>query len=250
MSQKKVSVIMPYYKKKKYFFQSFMSAVRQTYKNIEIIIIYDDVNKIDLDFLKKKTKNFKKIKIINNRKNLGAGHSRNRGIRISNGFYIAFLDCDDIWHKSKLEKQISFMNKHSVDFSYTSFYVINNFRKIKKIRKVTNEISYERLCRGCDIGLSTVVVKKNIKKKLIFSNLKTQEDFCLWLDLLKKGVKFRSFDIPLSYWRELPNSLSSDSVQKVKDCFRLFYYYQNMNFLRSIYQVIIVSLNKMLKNVK
>ena len=54
MYKKKVSVIMPFYKKRKYFYRSFMSAVQQTYRNIEIIIIYDDKDKTDLIFLKKK----------------------------------------------------------------------------------------------------------------------------------------------------------------------------------------------------
>ena len=54
MQKKKVSIIMPFYKKRKYFYQSFMSAVRQTYKNIEIIIIYDDKDKSELNFIKKK----------------------------------------------------------------------------------------------------------------------------------------------------------------------------------------------------
>ena len=239
---------MPFYKKRKYFYQSFMSAVRQTYKNIEIIIIYDDKDKSELNFIKKKIKNFKGITIINNRKNIGAGLSRNKGVKLSKGFYIAFLDCDDLWHKSKLDKQISFMNKHSVDVSYTSFYVLDKFKKHKKLRKVIKFVSYKKLCHGCDIGLSTVIVKKSIKNKLIFPSLRTQEDFCLWLNLLKKGVKFGSLDIPLSYWRKLPNSLSSNNIQKLKDCFRLFYYYQNMNFFRSIYQVILVSMNKIRKN--
>ena len=141
------------------------------------------------------------------------------------------------------------MNKHSVDVSYTSFYVLDKFKKHKKLRNVIKFVSYKKLCNGCDIGLSTVIVKKSIKNKLIFPSLRTQEDFCLWLNLLKKGVKFGSLDIPLSYWRKLPNSLSSNNIQKLKDCFKLFYYYQNMNFFRSIYQVILVSMNKIRKNV-
>ena len=241
---------MPFYKKRKYFYRSFMSAVQQTYRNIEIIIIYDDKDKTDLIFLKKKIKKFKKYKIVNNPKNLGVSISRNKGIKISKGDYIAFLDCDDIWHKKKLDKQISFMEKYSLDISCTSFYILNEIKKIKSIRKVINEITYDNLIFGCDIGLSTVVAKKNIKKNLIFPNLKTQEDFCLWLNLLKNDVKFGSLDIPLTYWRKLPNSLSSNIIQKLKDCFKLFYYYQNMNFFRSFYQVLVVSFNKIRKNIK
>ena len=77
-----VSIITPYYKKKKYIESAINSVLQQTYKNFELIIIYDDENKEDLNFLKKIIKKDKRIKIYINKKNLGAGRSRNKGILI------------------------------------------------------------------------------------------------------------------------------------------------------------------------
>ena len=85
-----VSVIIPYYKKKKYIGQAVNSVINQKYRNFELIIIYDDENKEDLGFLKKITKKDKRIKLYINRKNLGAGRSRNKGIKLSKGKLIAF----------------------------------------------------------------------------------------------------------------------------------------------------------------
>ena len=76
-----ISVIIPYYKKKEYIISSINSVLNQTYKNLEIIIIYDDLNKEDLNLLKKIKKKDKRIKIYINKKNLGAGRSRNKGIK-------------------------------------------------------------------------------------------------------------------------------------------------------------------------
>ncbi len=56
MRMKKVSVIIPYYKNLKYIDQSIISVMKQNYKNIEILIIYDDSNKDELKILKKKYK--------------------------------------------------------------------------------------------------------------------------------------------------------------------------------------------------
>ena len=113
----KVSVIIPYYKNLKYIDQSIISVMKQNYKNIEILIIYDDSNKDELKILKKNIKK-NKISIIENKNNLGAALSRNKGIKKSKGYYIAFLRLDDYWKKNKLKKQISFMEKNNLDLSY------------------------------------------------------------------------------------------------------------------------------------
>ena len=100
----KVSIIMPYYRKKKFFSKSIKSILNQSYKNFEIIIIYDDLNLDELNYLKIFEKKYKNIRILINSFNLGAGASRNRGIKIASGKYIAFCDCDDLWKKKKIGK--------------------------------------------------------------------------------------------------------------------------------------------------
>ena len=108
----KITIIIPYYQKKKFFKQTINSINSQTYSNFEVIIIFDDDNKDDLHFIKDLIKNDKKIKLIINSKNLGAGKSRNIGIKFSTGSYISFLDSDDYWHKNKLKYQYKFMKKN------------------------------------------------------------------------------------------------------------------------------------------
>ena len=78
-----ISVIMPYRQKKEYVHKAIKSVMGQTYKKFELIIIFDDEKKDDLNFIRSITKNKKKIKIIINKKNIGAGASRNKGIKIS-----------------------------------------------------------------------------------------------------------------------------------------------------------------------
>ena len=74
--------------------------MRQSYKKFEIIIIYDNPeNKENLKSLKKFIFKKSKIKLLINKKNIGAGYSRNKGIKNSNGNYIAFIDSDDFWKK-------------------------------------------------------------------------------------------------------------------------------------------------------
>ena len=112
-----VSVIMPYYNKKDYFLESINSALNQTYINLEILIIYDDQNRSDLEYIKNCIKNDLRVKIIFNDKNKGVAYSRNKAISIAQGEYIAFLDCDDYWETNKIEVQLNFMLTHGYDFS-------------------------------------------------------------------------------------------------------------------------------------
>ena len=106
-----VTVIMPYYKKRRFVLSSFKSFANQEFKDKNLIIIYDDKDKKDLIYLKKITKNYKNVRILVNEQNLGAGESRNRALKISRSDYIAFLDSDDLWRSGKLKEQINFMQK-------------------------------------------------------------------------------------------------------------------------------------------
>ena len=107
-----VSIIIPYYKKKKFIKKTINSILRQSYKSFEIILINDQPGKYSKNFLLELKKLDKRIKLINNSRNIGAGESRNKGIRKAKGKYIAFIDSDDLWVKNKLKIQINIMKKY------------------------------------------------------------------------------------------------------------------------------------------
>ena len=111
-----VSIIIPYYKKRKYIAGTLKSVLKQTYRNLEIIIIYDDQERKDLKFIKQLINSDKRISLITNKKSIGAGLSRNKGLKISRGEYIAFCDADDLWNKDKLKIQLRIMKKKKYTF--------------------------------------------------------------------------------------------------------------------------------------
>ena len=238
-----ISIIIPYYKKKKFFKKTITSVINQSYKNFEVILIYDDVNKLDLKFINFSLKKIKNKKIITNKKNLGVGMSRNTGIKNSKGKFIAFLDSDDIWHKDKLKKQINFMKKNKTDFSFSDYLIINKNEKVLKKIKAPKKITFNNLSYACDIGLSSVMIKSKLLKINKFSKLKTKEDYLLWLKLSKKNVKMLGINKTLMSWRKTENSLSSSTIQKVKDAFIVYNKYMEFNPLKSIYLVFILSFN-------
>jgi teichuronic acid biosynthesis glycosyltransferase TuaG len=242
-----VSIITPYYKKKKYIELTINSVLQQTYKNFELIIIYDDQNKEDLNLLKNLTKKDKRIKLYINRKNLGAGKSRNKGIQLSKGKFIAFLDADDCWHRNKLKKQIFFMKKSLVDISHTSYHIINSDNKIIGNR-IAKNMNHKLLLSSCDIGLSTVMLnKKLLTKKINFAIIKTKEDYVLWLKITLNNNTIYALKKNLTKWRKLKNSLSSSIFQKTKDGYYVYRHHLKYNFIKSIYSLLILSINSLNK---
>ena len=239
-----ISVIVPFYKKKKFIEKTINSILNQTYNKLEILIIYDDTKKEDLKFLTKLFGENEKIKIIINNKNLGAGLSRNIGIDQSRGEYIAFLDADDVWHKNKVQTQISFMKKNNFKISHTSYKIIDQNDQLKSIRNARNFYNFKDLLKSCDIGLSTVILHKSLITETIrFPNLKTKEDFVLWLKILHSGINIGAINEYLTYWRKTKNSLSSSILQKLLDGYKVYRKHLKYSQFKSIYLLICLSLN-------
>jgi len=245
-----VSIIMPYYQKRKYVKLAINSVIYQTYKNLELIIVYDDENKEDLYFLEKIIKKDKRIKILVNKKNLGAGRSRNKGIKQSKGALIAFLDSDDLWLRNKIDKQVFFMKKNEIDISHTSYYIIDSNNKIIGDRKA-NDMNYKLLLSSCDIGLSTVMLKKKlITNKIKFADIKTKEDYVLWLQITHNNKKILGLKDNLTKWRKLDDSLSSLKLQKIYDGYLVYKRYMKFDLIKSLICLLILSFNYFLKNIK
>jgi teichuronic acid biosynthesis glycosyltransferase TuaG len=244
-----ISVIIPYYKKNKFIDKAIKSVLNQSYKKFEIILIYDDDDKYDLKLIKKISKKNKKIRLIVNKKNIGAGYSRNIGIKNSKGKFIAFLDADDYWHHNKLEKQLDFMKKKSIKISHTSYKIINNDNSVINLRNAKFLLDHNSLLKDCEIGLSTVMIdKKFFKNKIKFPKLKTKEDFVLWLELSKISNIY-GLNTYLSYWRNTENSLSKNLSQKILDGFRVYNNYMGFSFFKSVYYLCILSFRYLKKNI-
>lgn len=116
LDKKLISVIIPIYNKEKYLRKCLDSVTKQTYKNLEIILINDASKDNSLKICKEYAMNDKRIKLLTNKRNKGVSYSRNKGLEIATGDYISFIDADDKIEKSMYELLISDIVRSDVDF--------------------------------------------------------------------------------------------------------------------------------------
>lgn len=118
MTEKKVSVIIPFYNGVEWLGEAVQSILDQTYKNTEIIVVNDGSPEDITPFLEKYGDKI----VYRYQENQGSAAARNLGLSLATGEYIAYEDADDIWLPSKLEKQIAFMEEKGHVWSHTGFY--------------------------------------------------------------------------------------------------------------------------------
>ena len=118
---KKVTIVIPTYKRPNQICRAVDSALNQTYSNIEIIVVDDNGEGSPFEIeTEKKLQNYvldNKITYLKNKKNSGGSFSRNQGLFHSKGEYITFLDDDDEISEKKIEEQVKCLEEKGDDYS-------------------------------------------------------------------------------------------------------------------------------------
>lgn len=210
-----VSIIIPTYNSSKFIEGAIESAINQTYKNIEIIVIDDGSTDNTLELLKK----YKNIHVIT-QTNKGVAAARNAGIEIASGDYIAILDSDDRWMKNRLEIMIPLIEKSKCDLIISNYYYVDENRNKISLSPVLSEKysipSFEeqyKMLLWKAINFTTMIVRAD-KIKLAGGydeSLRGEaEDYDLWLRLLRDGSTYTYVDEPLVEYMLRSGSLSKN----------------------------------------
>lgn len=241
----KVSIITPVYNGEKFIFKTFESLLNQIYTNWEWIIVDD--NSIDNSWLIINELRLidVRIKIFKNEINMGAGFSRNIAIEKASGSFIAFLDCDDIWHPKKLKLQINLMKQNNIAFSHTSYgYIDENDNKIKGTFHVSKKlVNYFHLLKRTEISCLTAVYNCEMIGKFYMSNHRRKQDYALWLKILKSGYYSYPIDVELAYYRQRKASATSNKWLLIHKHILFLMETQNMNFFTALYYTLFWSIN-------
>jgi len=214
-----VSVILSTYNREKYIKRAIESALNQTYKNIELIIINDGSTDRTAEIISEFSKKDPRITILTNETNLGLAKSLNKGISQSRGKYIARLDDDDFWSEPrKLEKQVRFFEKNP-NYILVGGGVIRIDESGKEIVRHLLPESDEDIRKSILIDNTfahpTVVFKKSTWEKIggYDENLYFSEDWDLWLRFGKLG-KFYNFQEYFTCYLQGKQNISNLNIRR------------------------------------
>ncbi|QGG47202.1 glycosyl transferase family 2 protein [Heliorestis convoluta] len=164
--------------------------------------------------------------------NRGPAVARNTSITQARGRYIAFVDSDDLWLPHKLEKQLAFMKNHNISFSFTEYSIIKeDGSETSSIVKIPKKIDYIGLLKNTIIGCSTVMIDLEKAGIVQMPNLRARQDTALWLNLLKKGFIAYGLQEPLTKYRKVKGSVSSNKLKMMRQNWRLYRDIEKLSFL-------------------
>ena len=235
-----VSIIMPCYNDAAYISDSINSVISQTYQNWELIIIDDFSADDSKEIIRGHMNKDPRIKLIESNSNIGPGPSRNKGIKVSRGQYIAFLDSDDLWDDNKLDVQINLMKRKNIAFSFTSYRIMHGDKISNTVIPVKKSVTYSDLLKINHIGCLTVVFDlKILNKKHFMPNLKRQQDLGLWLSILRRGERAIGCEQVLATYRVDKQKNMKKKFKAIYYRWKLFRKIECLSLLSTIYNFII-----------
>ena len=244
-----VDVILPNYNKAEFLEEAINSVITQTYKNWHLYII-DDNSSDNSEEIIDKFSNLKNVTIIKLQKNKGPSFCRNYAMRISKSKYISFIDSDDSWLSDKLEKQIYFMEKHNLSFTYTDYTpFFESFGK-KKIRKRTflkDHFNYRTFLKNSSINTTTMIIARSILGSHRFRKIKLLEDYLFKCKLLKGNNIAKKLDENLAFYRISNKSRSSQRLKNIYWLWHINKNYNKLNFFDNIISIFFISINSIKK---
>ena len=225
------------------------SVLNQTYQNWEMIIVNDCSTDATAEIVNSYLQKDKRIRILTNETNLGVAETRNVGLKAAKGAYVAFLDSDDIWHKDKLLRHISFMEKEGIAITYSYYWTFSkSVDSPIKIVKCPKKATYKSILKSNYMGCLTVVINKEKVGPISMPHLDHGEDMLTWYDLMKRGFVSHCLPEPLAYYRIGQSSLSSNKKTAAKKQWNIYRVVLGFSFFKSAFYFISYAINGFIKH--
>jgi len=245
-----VSVITPSYNSSKFIDECVNSVISQSYSNWELLIVDDCSDDSSKELLLDLERRDERIQVIFLDNNIGAANARNVAILKAKGKYIAFLDSDDSWDSQKLYKQISFMIKNEIAFSYTSYQSISeNGLDIIRVINAPYKMSYNNYLKNTIIGCLTVVIDKEKVGDFEMPSIRSSHDMALWLLIMKRGFDAYGLNENLANYRIVSTSNSSSKLDAAIDVWRVYRKFERLSFFYSTWCFLNYAFNAVIRRI-
>jgi len=236
-----VSIITASYNVEQYIEETIASVQSQTYQNWEMLITDDASTDNTCKIVEEIAKKDSRIKLYRLEQNSGPAAARNHSIEKAKGRFIAFLDADDLWYSEKLTIQVKIMIEQHISISYTSYQHIDETgTELNYFLQAIPSLSYSKLLKNNYIGNLTGMYDASKLKKIYQPNLKKRQDWCLWLEALKRSDKPAvGIQKVLAKYRIRIGSLSSNKFKLLKYNFLVYHQYLKLGFLNSLFYLLV-----------
>ncbi len=222
MSEKPlISVIIPAYNASEFIGETLDSIFAQTFTNFEVILIND--GSPDTADLERVLQGYASNLCYLKQENQGAAAARNTGLRAANGEFIAFLDADDTWLPTFLEKQMEFLQNSNADFVFCDALLVGDTslagRTFMQMQPSRGAATPENLLSvKVTVLTSTVVARKSpiFEVGLFDETIRRGHDFDLWLRLAKHGTRFAYHGDVLARHRIVESGLSGGTISQLE----------------------------------
>jgi len=233
MNEILVSVIIPAYKCANFIHQALDSALIQDVP-MEILVI-NDRSPDSLDQAMEAYREYPQIRYLKNEKNMGVAETRNKGIRLARGEYIAFLDADDYWEADKLKKQLKLIREKNAVICSTARELMNPDGSLTGyIIPVKTEFTFRDLRLQNQVNCSSVLMRREVALEFPMHHDDSHEDYLMWLEVLEKYGKGYAINEPLLKYRITDTGKSGNKWNSAKMTYHT-YRHMGFGFFRSLF---------------
>ena len=212
-----VSVLMPAYNAEKYIEKAIRSVIAQTVSDWELVIIDDYSQDRTCQIAEALARADARIRLYRNEQNQGAARTRNRGLDLCRGQYVALLDSDDVWYPEKLEKQLVLAQAENADIVYCAYAIVDeNGQKRFHDFIVPEHTDLEATLVKSVISCSTALLGRNVTEHYRFPVEYYHEDLAMWVQLLGDGLKAVGTSQVLAEYRVRYASKASNKLSVAK----------------------------------
>ena len=223
MSEPLISVVIPAYNCAGVIGRAIDSALAQKVA-LEILVL-DDGSSDGLEAVMAGYEGNEAGRFAKNEKNLGAAATRNRGVTLARGKYVAFLDADDYWTEDKLVRQLALIEQTGCVLCCTARELMTPEGELTgKVIPVKEKISYRELLKHNSINCSSVLILTDVAREFPMHHDDSHEDYIMWLEVLRKYETACGINEPMLKYRLSNSGKSGNKLHSAKMTFMVYRY--------------------------